>query len=468
MRALPFEGYMDRFAGQTAMIVGKGPTLYDYDELREFSGPCIFINDAVSLATKHDGANFFFALDRCQSAWFPELGDTTAILPSDRTFIEGDDDPILEADFSGTLYRTKSPNREAFLALTREQLAKAAILYTHSGTIHPAIHFVWFLGCTRILFVGCEGFNDAKHLRKYADALTGYDERLAIKSNSKPWWNYGMIRAEQDRLCTHFNIEGHYVGTPVIPLENRFQKDEPVIPKLAHFIWLGSPPPPTVLDNVTRFQELHPNWSVRLWRDLPENLPDEMRTVCKEAPLLCMVSDILRIWLLHQFGGVYLDCDVFALRSFEELRHFDHFVAYEKGTPVVTNSVVGASQRSDFVARLLERLQRLLGRDPNALIRTAFGPRLYSQLVRENPERTNVFPTHYFAPFHNHATACEAISAEQQNPGHVFANFTSLFIDGVRPYAVHAYGIQLGADDSKAGSSSHARNIQGIHSEKEA
>ena len=43
MEPIPFASFRDKFAGQTAVVVGKGPTLYDFGQLGSTGAPTFFV-----------------------------------------------------------------------------------------------------------------------------------------------------------------------------------------------------------------------------------------------------------------------------------------------------------------------------------------------------------------------------------------------------------------------------------------
>lgn len=39
------------------------------------------------------------------------------------------------------------------------------------------------------------------------------------------------------------------------------------IPRVFHFVWVGSSPPPSVHVNMSRWLAIHPGWGARLWQE---------------------------------------------------------------------------------------------------------------------------------------------------------------------------------------------------------
>ena len=111
-------------------------------------------------------------------------------------------------------YHRDETNKGDLLRMSRAEVADRQELFVHSGTIHSLLHFTWFCGFRRVVFIGCDGINQKNVLSRACGANDGYDRRLQNRSNTSPWWQYKTIRRAQDLLTTLFGIEAIYLGTP--------------------------------------------------------------------------------------------------------------------------------------------------------------------------------------------------------------------------------------------------------------
>ena len=214
---LDLEALRDRHAGAIAVVVGKGPTLFDYRQLATAGDAAVFINDAVALETNlaPGQLSYMFAHDPIQSAWFSRGIRSVPVLPRDGKVVTGEDDPVLAPLHEVVFYTWRTRPQEVVLAQTRDELSLTGELYTDCGTIHSALHFVWFCGFRGVRFVGCDGLSRDPRTAVLADASTGYDRRIENASKSAPWGQFIRIRREQDRLCRVLGLEAEYLGTPV-------------------------------------------------------------------------------------------------------------------------------------------------------------------------------------------------------------------------------------------------------------
>jgi hypothetical protein len=106
----------------------------------------------------------------------------------------------------------------------------------------------------------------------------------------------------------------------------------------------------------------HPDWQYRLWRDadLQDFLPRMGTSAAftqKQNPAL--LSDLLRVELIHSFGGLYVDCDFECLQPFLDwgLRAgCFHYGDQAQGCP--GNAFLAAPPQHPFVSVLRHKLVR--------------------------------------------------------------------------------------------------------------
>ena len=82
------------------------------------------------------------------------------------------------------------------------------------------------------------------------------------------------------------------------------------IPRILHLIWFGEMQE-YVANNLKRWKELMPHWTIKLWTDKDlEVFPHEVRHKINVTHIFAQKSDILRMFILKKYGGVYVDTDV--------------------------------------------------------------------------------------------------------------------------------------------------------------
>lgn len=218
-----------------------------------------------------------------------------------------------------------------------------------------------------------------------------------------------------------------------------------MIPRIAHFVWIGGPVPPAVQEIVGEFSDLHPRWDVRLHQSVPRDLPEHLARAVGHCEQYCQVADICYYWLLLKDGGFVLDTDVLAVRSFEPLlecgpafttRHSDK-------DKRLTNGVMGAEPGCRAMQICSEYLGIVVKGPP--VERAGWGPGMLSYLFgnanARHRDELKVLPWHYFYPLliSEKELCAEFLVATAERREEILATVHDRY-DGQPPYAVHLWG----------------------------
>lgn len=130
-----------------------------------------------------------------------------------------------------------------------------------------------------------------------------------------------------------------------------------MIPRIIHYCWFGRGEMPELAQKcVASWHKYMPDWEYKLWNE--ENFDVNKNAYAKEAyeaGKFAFVSDYVRLWVLCNEGGVYLDTDVEVFKSFDDLLHFSAFAGFEgsKYTPLGT-CVMASEAHGLWVSEQLE------------------------------------------------------------------------------------------------------------------
>jgi len=103
--------------------------------------------------------------------------------------------------------------------------------------------------------------------------------------------------------------------------------DEIQIPKIIHQIWIGDEPMPEhCVEFIQQMQELNPDYEYRLWGNeiFDEVYKDDVfLKYYRTDPTLykwAFIADRIRLLLLRDYGGIYVDVDAKPIQSFNLVR----------------------------------------------------------------------------------------------------------------------------------------------------
>jgi mannosyltransferase OCH1-like enzyme len=134
----------------------------------------------------------------------------------------------------------------------------------------------------------------------------------------------------------------------------------PQIPKIIHYVWVGPQSiTPTGERCIESWRKFLPDYEIRLWNE--ENAPighpyaQHMYREKKWA----FVSDYIRFWALHTYGGIYLDTDTEVLKSLDPLLSNQVFFGRTASDGYVSCGIIGSRSNDPFIARILAEYDRM-------------------------------------------------------------------------------------------------------------
>lgn len=152
-----------------------------------------------------------------------------------------------------------------------------------------------------------------------------------------------------------------------------------------HQYWTGAPMPAAFSEFAAGWRRLHPRWEYRLWGD--GDLPSlRNRDLFDHADELCgdlagqLRADIVRLELLWEFGGVWIDTDFECLRPIDELLDGVECFAAWVTDEWLNNAIMGAEPGHPFIGRLIEELPASIAAHPGAAPRVVSGPQYLTRM----------------------------------------------------------------------------------------
>lgn len=129
-----------------------------------------------------------------------------------------------------------------------------------------------------------------------------------------------------------------------------------MIPKVIHYCWFGGNPKPEIVKKcIASWEKFCPEWEIKEWN---ENNFDVMSVAyMKEAyehKKWAFVSDVARLSIIYQHGGVYLDTDVELLDNIETWLDNKAFFVFENMRSVASGLGFGAVQNHVSIKKMLE------------------------------------------------------------------------------------------------------------------
>ena len=134
-----------------------------------------------------------------------------------------------------------------------------------------------------------------------------------------------------------------------------------MINKVIHYCWFGGQP----LDSrgkkcLESWKKYFPNYEIIQWNENNFDVSrlDFMSQAYKDKKW-AFVSDVARLLIVYENGGLYFDTDVEVIRSIDDLLENDAFFGFENDSFVATGLGFGAIKGQASVKAMLQK--RFLG-----------------------------------------------------------------------------------------------------------
>jgi mannosyltransferase OCH1-like enzyme len=127
-----------------------------------------------------------------------------------------------------------------------------------------------------------------------------------------------------------------------------------MIPKIIHYCWFGRKKKPIIIKKcIESWKRLMPDFQVIEWNEDNTELNHPFVKKAYEEGKWAFVSDYIRLQKVFEFGGVYFDTDIVAVKSIENLLNRDFFIGLED-VDFINASVFGAIKNHFLVKKCLD------------------------------------------------------------------------------------------------------------------
>lgn len=128
-----------------------------------------------------------------------------------------------------------------------------------------------------------------------------------------------------------------------------------MIPKIIHYCWFGGKElPPLAKKCIASWEKFCPGWQIIQWNEDNFDVSRYAYTkYCYEQGKWAFLSDFVRLAVVMELGGVYLDTDVELVKPLDALLEYEAFYGFENESVVNTGHGFGAVPEQETVEVLL-------------------------------------------------------------------------------------------------------------------
>jgi len=127
-----------------------------------------------------------------------------------------------------------------------------------------------------------------------------------------------------------------------------------MIPKIIHYCWFGKKEiPKEIKYYIGTWKKYCPDYEIKIWNE--DNFDVKSNIYCKEAyeaKKWAFITDFVRLKVLYDYGGIYMDTDVEVCKSLDDLLIYEAFSGFESNKNIPTGTL-GACKGNEWIKYLL-------------------------------------------------------------------------------------------------------------------
>jgi mannosyltransferase OCH1-like enzyme len=133
-----------------------------------------------------------------------------------------------------------------------------------------------------------------------------------------------------------------------------------MIPKIIHYIWLGGKPKPTLAHIcILSWREKNPDYTIVEWNETNLDLDKLTRenrffAECRKRHMWAHMTDYIRLNILYEIGGIYMDTDMLVLKSLDKFLNDGAFIGKENSQNELSCGIMGFTKGNAFLKSVLE------------------------------------------------------------------------------------------------------------------
>lgn len=169
--------------------------------------------------------------------------------------------------------------------------------------------------------------------------------------------------------------------------------------KIIHFCWFGKQSKPSLVNACFEsWQKYLPEYEFKEWNEDNTVLDCSYAKKAYSLQKWAFLSDYIRLKVLHEFGGLYLDTDMMFIRSLPDDIQ-DQFFIGEQMDGQLNAAIIGCSAGNSFIKKCLD-VYRSMDFDEQRLMSMAIPKIITEQYERfADKDQVTIYDYEYFYPY---------------------------------------------------------------------
>lgn len=133
------------------------------------------------------------------------------------------------------------------------------------------------------------------------------------------------------------------------------------IPKVIHYCWYGKGPKPECFEKCyASWKKYAPDYEIVEWNESNTNIEGHpFMQQAYAAKKYAFVSDVARLNVIYEYGGIYLDTDVELRMPLDDLLEYSSFFFFDVNNRINTGLGFGAEKNHLVVGKMMDDYQEI-------------------------------------------------------------------------------------------------------------
>lgn len=184
-----------------------------------------------------------------------------------------------------------------------------------------------------------------------------------------------------------------------------------MIPKIIHYCWFGKEEKTTLVKKcIESWKKYCSDYLIIEWNE--ENFDINSIPVVKKAiedRKFAFATDVIRMWVLYNYGGIYLDTDVELVKPYDDLLDCSGFIGFETESYVNSGQCIASEKGNNIIKENLDFYKKYNPTQEDGTNKYIGCPVINTQVLQNHGLVLNgsyqiidgfvVYPTDYFNPY---------------------------------------------------------------------
>lgn len=186
-----------------------------------------------------------------------------------------------------------------------------------------------------------------------------------------------------------------------------------MIPKKIHYCWFGgNEKPKKVKECIKSWYKFCPDYEIIEWNE--DNFDIHCMSFVEqayEAKKYAFVSDVARLIVVYEQGGIYMDTDVEVIKPLDDLLDNETFFGFENNTSVSSGLAFGSVAKADILRKHIAQYENISFINEDGSYNMKACPSYLAELMAKEGLELNgkeqiingvhIYPAEYFNPYNN-------------------------------------------------------------------